>query len=547
MGIITGMVGFVGGLALVLFGINLLSQGMEKFTGGAMQRLIERLTSNRFKGFGVGFFASALLQSSTMVMVTMIGMINAGLMGLGQGVSVILGFEIGTTLTVQLISFNIGNFYFGVLALGFFLNYLSTTLRRRYLGQAILGVGMLFLGITVMKEAMVPLLQDQSIVTMITLLSKWPLLAVLSGMVITAIIHSSSAMVGMVVAMGAAGAITLPAAIAIGFGANIGTCFTGFVASLTGTRSAKQASIAQILVATSGMLIFLPILNQYAGLMSLTASTLPRQIANAHTIHNTLMSLLLLPFVGLIARVVRLIMPDSKDEHAVALNHIEPEKDPAAAVEELRQQTLQLGRMSQGMLNRAGPALLMLNTRKRGLAKTFQKVMSTEALVDKFTSKIEEGINKIPEGMVTKAVAEQRVALRHNIMDIERVGDLSVNLMEFAVEAAESVNCFDSKENAALLKLFTQVSKAYATALEALEKQSPAIAREARFIEERVDAIDAAEHKAHLRRLDRGASRGRGSVIFENAMHDLERISDHADNIALSIVTLHESGLLLPD
>ncbi len=533
----------VGGLALVLFGINLLSQGMEKFTGGAMQRLIERLTSNRIRGFGVGFFASALLQSSTMVMVTMIGMINAGLMGLGQGISVILGFEIGTTLTVQLISFNIGNFYFGILALGFFLNYLSTTLKRRYLGQAILGVGVLFMGITVIKEAMVPLLQNQSLVAMIALLSKWPVLAVASGIVITAIIHSSSAMVSMVVAMGAAGAIPLPAAIAIGFGANIGTCFTGFVASLTGTRSARQASIAQILVATTGMLIFLPILNQYAGLMSLTASALPRQIANAHTIHNTLMSLLLLPFVGIIARMVRYIIPDSKDEHAVSLNHIEPEKDPTAAVEALRQQTIQLGRMSQEMLNRAGPALL--NARKRGLAKTFQKVKSTEALVDKFTSKIEESINKIPNMVVTKALAEQLVALRHNIMDIERVADLSVNLMEFAAEAAETENCFDSKENAVLLRMFTHVSRAYATALEALEKQSPAIAREARFIEERVDAIDAAEHRAHLKRLDRGASRG--SIIFVNAMHDLERISDHADNIALSMLTLRESGLLLPD
>lgn len=543
--ILTMLIQVVGGLALFLLGINFLSKGMERFAGAKIQKLIESITNNRLKGFGVGMLSSAAIQSSSMVMVSMIGMMNAGLMGLNQGIGIILGFEIGTTLTAQLVAFDVGIFFLLAIALGFSLSSFSRKLRMRYLGQAVLGLGVLFMGMSLMKDAMAPLSGQQAMLSALAVLARWPIIAVVAGLVLTALIQASAATVGMAIAMGAAGVITLPAAIALGFGANIGTCVTGLLASVGGSRKARQAVAAQFLIAILGVLLFLPILYPFASVMELTAASLPRQIANAHTIHNTLMSLLLLPLVGLIARLVRYILPDSEDEHAVSLNHIEPGKDPAVAVEALRQQVLQLGRMSQGMLNRAGPTLL--NTRKRGLAKTFQKVKNTEALVDKFTSKIEEGLNKIPEGTVTKAVAEQRVALRHSIMDIERVADLSVNLMEFAAEAAETENCFGSSENAALLRMFTQVSRAYATALEALEKQSPAIAREARFIEESVDAIDAAEHKAHLRRLDKGASRGRGSVIFVNAMHDLERISDHADNIALSMLTLRESGLLLPD
>lgn len=543
--LLTVLIQVIGGLALFLLGINFLSNGMERFAGAKMQKLIENLTSNRLKGFGVGMFSSALTQSSSMVMVSMIGMMNAGLMSLNQGIGLILGFEIGTTITAQLVAFDIGNLFLAAVAIGFFLYYLSKRLRRRYLGQLILGLGIVFMGMSLMKEAMAPLSSHSGVLAALVTMGAIPILGVLTGFVLTSLIQSSSATVGLLIAMGAGGVITLPAAIAIGIGSNIGTCVTGLLASIGGSRAAKQAVTAQVLTALIGALLFLPFIHAFAGVIELTALSLPRQIANAHTVNNIIVSVLMLPLIGLMARLVKAIVPDSRQERAVKIKHVEPGDDPAIALKMLQKEALQIGLLSQEMLNRAGPSLL--NARPKQSAKDMRKVNKTEDFVDKYTKKIENSLNNISGAMVTKALAEQRVALGHTLMDIERVADLALNLMEYTIEIVESKDKFDRMEKTALLKMIALVSRAYATALEAFEKQSPPLAREVRFIEEGVDALDAAEHKAHLRRLDRGISDGRSSVIFVNAMHDLERISDHADNIAKTILALHEKDSLLPD
>ena len=534
----------LAGLSLVLLGITLLSRGMEKFAGGTMQKLIERLTSNRLKGFAVGFVSSAVMQSSSMVMVTMIGMINGGLMGLSQGVSVILGFEIGTTLTVQLISFDVGKFYLGVLALGFFLNYLSRRLKQRYLGQAILGVGILFLGITVLKEAMVPLTQEPAVIATLTVMARWPVLAVLAGMVITAIIHSSSATVSMAIALGAAGAISLPAAIAIGLGANIGTCITGFMASIGGTKASRQASIAQILVATTGMVVFLPLLNPFADFISLTAATLPRQIANAHTIHNAIVSLFFLPLAGLVVKIVTRIAPSNGEHNAMHVDEtFDPKKDPDKALKEIRKELVNLGLLAKHMLEEAEFAFL--NPQKPLVARSLKEVQLVEDRVDNIRYQIEKKLTVITGPKVTSRHSSERITLLHNSVDIERVADLALNLAEYASELAKASHDFIDEDKIAMRRMFDAVKQTYSLSLECIEKRSAAIARDVRAMEETIDDIDRSERKAHMERMESGVAKGQASAIFLEALRDLERMGDHADNIGQSLLSVMDAEITL--
>ncbi len=535
----------VGGLALFMLGINFLSKGMEKFAGAAMQRLIEHLTSNRIKGFGVGAFASATLQSSSMVMVTMIGMMNAGLMGLEQGIGVILGFEVGTTVTAQLIAFDIGVLYLAAIALGFFMHFISKKLKRRYLGQAILGFGILFMGMALMKDAMLPLGNSPNVIATMVIFAKWPVLAVLAGLILTAIIQSSSATIGMAIAMGAAGTISLEAAIAIALGANVGTCITGLLASIGGSRGARQAVMAQIGIATLGMLIFLPIISPFAGLIELTASSLPRQIANAHTVHNIFMSLMLMPFTFLIARLVRKFVPDDKKRRKAKLKKYDPIEDPAGALSDLRKEVVRLGMWAKHMLEHAEFALM--NQEKSLVIKALREVESTEEDVDQLRYDIEKHLTAISGPKFTEQNSNERVALLHNSVDIERVADLSLNLVEYAKELVDSREKLEEHDLLALKRMFKEVRHAVAVAMEAIEKKSLPLCREVRTIEENIDDIYDIEHRAHLKRLDMLESGGRESAVFLEAMRDLERIGDHTDNIAKSMLNYTDSDIKISD
>lgn len=535
----------VGGLSLFLLGIRFLSKGMEKYAGATMQKLIERLTNNSLKGFGVGAVSSALTQSSSMVMVTMIGMINAGLMGLNQGIGIILGFGVGTTITAQLIAFDVGFIFLGVIALGFFLNLFSSKLKYKYLGQALLGLGILFMGMSLMKEAMVPLAAKESLIFLITLFTKWPVLAVLGGFVLTALIQSSSATVGILIAMGAAGAISLPVAIALSLGANVGTCVTGIIASFGGSKGAKQAVAAQILIATTGMLLFLPLISPFANLISLTATNLPRQIANAHTIHNIIISILFLPLTGVVAKLIRHYIPDSPEDTRAKKTDFDPEEDPERALKDIRKEVVRLGLMAKHMLENA--EFSILNPERKMMKKILREVLSTEEEVDKLRYKLEKKLSEISGPKVTRLHSGKRLALLHHTVDIERVADLSLNLTQYAKQLADNKKNLSEKDQLNLRRMFTKVRQAYSLSLESIEKDSPAISREVRSIEEEIDDLDITMHKDHLRRLDSGEAKGMSSAIFLESLRDLERIGDHADNIGKSILSPFDGEINLTE
>lgn len=280
----------LGGLTLFLFGVRMLSSGMEKIAGDKIQQWLERMTTRRLKAALFGTGVTAIIQSSSLMMATMIGLINTNLMTLEQAIGMMMGLEIGTTITAQIAAFDIDNLAYLFIALGFvFIEFLPRGKWRDY-GEVIMGFGTLFLGMNLMSDALRVLTTMPAVEAWLITMGQNVLAGLLAGVVLTAIVQSSSAVTGLTVAMGMSQAISLEGAVAILFGANIGTCATGLIASSRLSRTARQASIAQILINVIGVLIFLPFFSPFIRLVSFTASELPRQIANAHTIFNIAVS-----------------------------------------------------------------------------------------------------------------------------------------------------------------------------------------------------------------------------------------------------------------
>ena len=247
-----------GGLAVLLLGIDTLSAGMEELAGKQIQSWLERMTSNRLKAAMFGTTATAVLQSSSLLMVTMIGLINANLLTLEQAINIILGQEIGTTLTGQLIAFDIARYSFLVLIAGYMLQTLGPEKRTQGVGKALLGIGLVFLGLETMKSGIRPLIEQATVRSWLAAMGAIPILGVLAGATVTAAIHSSAATTALVIALGAARAITLPGAVSLILGANIGTCVTGWMASLRSVKASRRASTAQIFMNLLGVALFLP-------------------------------------------------------------------------------------------------------------------------------------------------------------------------------------------------------------------------------------------------------------------------------------------------
>ena len=360
-----GFLQILGGLALFIYGIKMLSAGMEKLTGEQIQRWLERMTHGRFRSALFGTIATALIHSSGLLMVTMIGLINANLMTVQQTIGVIIGQEIGTTLTAQIVAFDIGNFNMIFIVLGvIFFEFFQERDWKKY-GEISFGIGLVFLGMTLMSGALKDLIEIPWVAGSLVTMGQYPLAGVLAGLLITAIVQSSTAVTSMTVAMGISHVINLDGAIGIILGANIGSCVTGFIASFQLSRAARQASMAQIVINVLGVLLFLPMIAQYADLISHTSSELPRQIANAHTIFNVTVSATMFPFVKQIVWMAEKLVPQKKKSEKEKLTVYIDEMQyrvPAVAIREAARELVRLGEGTAHMLKESCQALLSKDT-----------------------------------------------------------------------------------------------------------------------------------------------------------------------------------------
>lgn len=301
---------FSAGLSALFFGMQLMRGGLEEIAQSRMRKALNFLTKTPIMGAITGLVLTILVQSSTAVTVITISLVNANIINFSNAVGIILGTNVGTSITAQLMSFNLEGLALPAIGFGAIITFLSKRPAFKAMGQAIIGFGLVFLGMATMAHSMEPLKTNPNFIKFLTIMGKNPIWGVLAGTIFTALIHSSSTTTGVVIALSFQGIIDLQSAISIVLGSNIGTCITAVLASIGGNRGAKQVAAAHVLLNILGVLVFLPILQPFTQLISYTDSQLPRQIANAHTIFNIISSIIVLPFSLPFAKLVKKIVPD---------------------------------------------------------------------------------------------------------------------------------------------------------------------------------------------------------------------------------------------
>ena len=532
-----GLVQIFGGLALFLFGISLLSSGMEKLAGDQIQKWLDRVTSNRLKSAGFGTAATALLQSSGLLMVTMIGLINANLMTVEQAISVMLGQEIGTTMTAQIVAFEIGNARLILVIAGLaFLEFFPKRDWKKF-GEILMGLGIIFVGMSYMSDALDTLVLIPWVANALTMMGQYPWLGILAGIVVTSLTQSSTAVTSMTVAMGMSQAITLNGAIGIILGANIGSCITGLMASLRLSATARQASLAQILINVAGVLLFIPFIAPFSRLIELTSLSLPRQIANAHTIFNVTVSLLLFPFVHQISNIVKKLVPaEAKKEKQKVTVFIDEMQYAvtAVAITQAAHELSRLGDVTANMVELGCQALT-----DNDLDKARRVVELECGTVDPVTKELEGFINTLMSTELTFAQQKRSFQMKNLLIDVERIGDMAEDIAEFANERMNNNVPFTQDAIVELDELWRCAHSTYVQSLQAFKDGDKVLARKVCDCEKDFDDKCWNAREMHIRRLKAGTCHPEADVIFTETLRLLERISDHADNLGVSVSRSH--------
>lgn len=528
-----GLVQILGGLALFLFGITLLSSGMEQLAGDQIQKWLDRVTGNLLKSAVFGTAATALLQSSGLLMVTMMGLINANLMTVEQAIGVMLGQEIGTTLTAQIVAFQIGNFRLILVILGFvFLEFFPRRDWRKF-GEILMGLGIVFVGMSYMAEALTSLVEVPWIARSLYLMGEYPWLGILAGILFTAITQSSTAVTSMVVAMGISQVIALEGGIGIILGANIGSCITGLIAGLRLSQAARQASIAQILINLIGVLLFFPFIHLFASLIQQTSPLLPRQIANAHTAFNVIVSLLMFPFVRQIAELARKLAPAEKQAEELKVTTYIDEMQfavPAVALNEAARELYRMGEVTTEMVELSCKALI-----DSDIAPVERVLVLEKKVVDPVSKELERFINTLMRRDLNLIQQKRCFQIKNLISDIERVGDMAEDIAQHAQERIETRTTFTEAAIQDLVQLSHCAHTNYARSLQAFRDSDRELAKLVCKAESEFDNMYWKSRQLHIQRLEQGLCVPEADVIFTETLRLLERISDHADNLGVSV------------
>ena len=426
--------GLFGGLALFLYGMDRLTRGLKVVAGDGMKGILAKLTGNRFMGAFTGAAVTAVIQSSSVTTVIMVGFISAGLMSMSQAVSVIMGANIGTTMTAQILAFKVSKIALPMITVGFAMWFLSKRETVKQYGGMIMGLGLVFYGMLVMSDAMRPLRDYQPFLKlMLTMDNRF--LGILIGLVFTALVQSSSATTGIIIVMAGQGLLSLPAAIAIAFGANIGTCVTAGLASIGKPREAVRAALVHVIFNVSGVLVWIAFINELADFVSLispsaaglsgaekVAVDAPRQIANAHTIFNVVNTLIFIGFTTQIARFAEWLIPDKplEEEPVIEAKYLDEEliSTPALALERVRLEIGRVGESVNVMFNAILPALLS------GSRENLKAVARMDDEVDILHARIIEYLRKIGQEDLTDGQTQEFVTLMEVANNYENTGDL---------------------------------------------------------------------------------------------------------------------------
>lgn len=539
MTIMTMLLQLAGGLGLFLLGMNLMSEGLEKAAGAKLRRVLEVFTTNRFLGMIVGIIVTGIIQSSSACTVMVVSFVNSGLMNLLQAAGVIFGANIGTTVTSQLVSFKFSEFapiflFIGVIATMFFKN---GTVKK--VGSIILGFGVLFQGLVSMSDAMSSMRDMPEVINILKSLTN-PYAAVLVGLVITAIIQSSSVTVSIVLLMAQADLLSLGICLYIILGCNIGSCGSALIASLAGKKDAKRAAMIHFLFNVIGTMIIFTVLQFLQndivnGIYSISSDDNGRFVANAHTIIKITQVIMLFPFSKLIVKLAIKLVPgeDKKVSYRdnFQLKYIGEKTvfNPATAVVDATNEMERMADLASENLNRAMNALITLDQ------EDIDQVYEVEQNIDFLNRSITRYLVQINQMPLPIEDLKGLGSLFHVINDIERIGDHAENVADAAKMRIERGLSFSKEAQAELGQMLEMVNKIVSYSIETFSKNDEKHLDEIVALEDKVDNIERELQQRHVERLTNNECTPEAGMIFSDVISGLERVADHATNIAFSI------------
>ena len=537
-----------GGLALFIYGMNLMSDGLQKAAGEKMKSILALLTKNPLIGVLAGALVTAVIQSSSATTVMVIGFVSAGLMNLPQAISIILGANIGTTITAQLVAFKIGDYAWAFVIAGFIM-YFFMAKREKVMdvGQVLFGFGVLFVGLNIMGDAMEPLSATPQFADMILKVADIPVLGVIVGTVLTAIIQSSSASIAVLQNLastagpdGVTSIIGLAGAIPILFGTNIGTTITALLASIGGTINAKRTAIAHTIFNLGGTLIFIwftPLIAEFIELISpkgAETEVIARQIANAHLTFNVATTLVFLPLIPVLVKIVTKVIPDKpeiKDPMEAMYLDYNVLEQPFAAIHLAMKELSRMAEITAEML---------VETKKAFLGDDLKAIEEVKKKEDHVNNLRDLIIKYLSSMFSTETVTEKQAltisGMMHVVADVEHVGDNCDNIADFAREKIDGGYVFSDKACAEIYQCFDHVSKMLDNSIKALGSSDTDLAKLVKQQEDELDTMESEYRLGHMRRLDSGECSPEFTVLYMDVIHNIERMGDNCENIANAVL-----------
>lgn len=532
-----------GGLGLFLFGMELMSDSIEKVAGAKLRRILEIFTTNRFMGMIVGIIFTGIIQSSSACTVMVVSFVNSGLMNLYQAAGVILGANIGTTITSQLVSFNLSKIAPLILLVGVVVMMFTKKEKVRKVAEVVVGFGILFVGLSTMSQAMANMKNEPQVVNLLMSL-KNPFLATLMGFALTAVIQSSSVTVSIVLLLANQDLLPLPITLYIILGCNIGACATAMLASMTGKKDAKRAALIHLLFNIIGTVIIYIALfvagDQIVELIKSISADNGRFVANAHTMIKIAQVIMLFPFTGWLVKMTYLIVPGEDQKvgyrESYQLKYIGDKVvfNPATAVVEVVKELERMASLAEENLNRAMNALITLDE------EDIEEVYEVEKNINFLNHAITDYLVKINQTTLPIEDLNSLGALFHVVNDIERIGDHAENVADAARQRKEEGVSISKEAQKELGDMLEMVNKIIRYAVEMFAKSDETHMQEIVTLEDQVDEKERELQKKHVERLTKGECSPEAGMIFSDVVSGLERVADHATNIAFAITTEEE-------
>lgn len=549
------VLGVMGGLALFLYGMDKMADSLRQAAGDHMKSLLSKLTQNRIIGMFTGAFVTAVVQSSSVTTVMVVGFITAGLMTLPQAIGVILGADIGTTITAQIIAFKVTHYATLPIALGYFMVFTSKEEMTKQYGHMVMGLGLIFFGMGQMSTVMEPLRHSEPFVALLARMDNIAL-AILVSAIFTALIQSSAATIGIVIVLAAQGLLTLEGCIALSLGANIGTCATAGLASIGKPREAVRAALAHVLFKILGVLIMTPLIPQLAALVTMIsprgdptnplsiAAAMPRQVANAHTIFNVVLAFGFLPFSDLFARLIEWLLPDRPVPAGTTGRDLKPKYldpsvigTPVIALGLARREVSRIGDRLEQMMSGVPEAVFSGNVE---LAK---EIRDLDDEVDALYESITSYLSEVGRGVVVGETSEEILEAITAANEFESIGDIIENNLTHLAEERHRLQAQLDDDIIADLRAFhALVNNSVRHAVAAFVTQNEATATLVNDMKDDVSAADAALRikQAKWLRSETGPERMAAYTIEMDVLENLKRIYYHAKRVAKSV--LHEIG-----